>query len=159
MATSEWISLIALIISSGGFALQARGWLMSGPRLHLSVMGDAISFPHDDNKPKLALTVINRGDAPTVITHMIAYVYKSIWHRLRHRSEYAGVINSPNIPAPLALNQNWVGLMLYDRRTTEGRARGRLYVGIIASHANREFLIRVAPKREMKLPTGTIASE
>jgi hypothetical protein len=29
MTTSEWISVIAFAISSGGFALQARNWLAS----------------------------------------------------------------------------------------------------------------------------------
>jgi hypothetical protein len=53
MTISEWVSVLALIISSGGFALQARSWLMSGPRLHLSVMGDAMSFPDDGQGVRL----------------------------------------------------------------------------------------------------------
>jgi hypothetical protein len=51
--TSEWISVIALVISSGAFSLQARSWLASGPRLRLSLMADALTFPRVDNDPKL----------------------------------------------------------------------------------------------------------
>ena len=61
MTTSEWISVLALSISSAGFALQARNWFMSGPRLSLSVMADAITIPDDGGGDRLALTVINRG--------------------------------------------------------------------------------------------------
>ena len=88
MTTSDWLATIALIISAGGFALQARSWLASGPRLHLSVIADAVSIPRDagdDGTPKLALSVINRGDEPTVLTHMLAYTYKSRWHRFRRK--------------------------------------------------------------------------
>jgi hypothetical protein len=55
MTTPEWLSTLALIISSGGFSLQARSWWLSGPRLHLSVMGDAIAFPAFATTPEQSL--------------------------------------------------------------------------------------------------------
>jgi hypothetical protein len=158
MSTSEWIAVIALVISSGGFALQARSWLVSGPRLYLSVIADAVSFPVDDEKPKLALTVINRGDEPTMLTHMVGFIYRSRWRRFRRNPDYAGVVNSTSIPAKLEINGTWMGLMTYDRKTADGRAKGHLYVGVIASHANGEFLIRVPPKRERNIPKEKIAA-
>jgi hypothetical protein len=78
---SEWISVIALIIASGGFAIQARNWYFIGPRLRLVLIADATSFPGIDKARKLALMVINRGDTPTVLTHMVARRYKSKWLR------------------------------------------------------------------------------
>jgi hypothetical protein len=161
MTNSEWISVIALMVSSGGFALQARGWLASGPRLHLSVIADAVSFPAQVYpKPKLALTVINRGDEPTVLTHMVAFVYRSRWHKFRHKASLAGVVSSPSIPAELDVNKTWMGLMLYDKALSEERAKGHLYVGVISSHATGEFLVRVPPKKdESTLPTRKLESE
>jgi hypothetical protein len=158
LTTSEWISVLALAISSGAFAIQLRNWLFSGPRLRLTVMADAISFPRQKNDaPHLALMVINRGDTPTVLTHMFGYVYKSRWSRWRGRKgvEFAWVVNSPTIPHELDVNRTWTGLMNYDQATSEGRAKGLLYVGVISAHSNREFLIRVSPKKPINLPTET----
>jgi hypothetical protein len=117
-------------------------------------MADAMSFPTDDKKPKLALIVINRGDTPTVLTHMIAYIYASRWGRWRGRKAQTALVNSPNIPGELGINRTWQGLMIYDQDTTEARAKGLLYVGVISSHSNREFLIRVPLKKTMTLPTN-----
>src|SRR5438445_13406776 len=98
MTTSEWLSTLALIISSGGFALQARNWWLNGPQLHLSVMGEAIVIPDDGRGTRANLTVINRGVAPTILTHMVVFAYKSWWHRLRNEPEMTGVVNNPHIP-------------------------------------------------------------
>ena len=97
MTTAEWISVIALIISSGGFAIQARSWILSGPRLHLSIIADAMLIPDDGEGPRAALTVINRGTAPTMLTHMVVYLYRSRWRRFRNKSYLAGVVNSDRI--------------------------------------------------------------
>lgn len=148
MTTSEWISIIALVISSGVFALQARNWIMSGPRLHLSVMGDGIAIPDDGKGVRVALTVINRGTEPTMLTHMIGFIYASPWSRFRRRPEQAGIVSSPYIPAKLEINGTWMGMMAYTAKTKEARAKGHLYVGVIASHSNGEFVVRVPPPRK-----------
>jgi hypothetical protein len=74
MKTSDWLSIIALVISSGGLAIQLRNWVMSKPRLHLSVIAEAMCFPDDGRGDRAALSVINRGGGTTILTHMIVYV-------------------------------------------------------------------------------------
>ena len=157
MTTAEWISVIALIISSGGFAIQARSWILSGPRLHLSIIADAMLIP-DEEGPRAALTVINRGTAPTMLTHMVVYLYRSRWRRFRNKSYLAGVVNSDRIPSKVDINGTWNGLMAYNDKTIEGRKQGHLYIGVIASHANGSYLVRVPPAKEVRVPTETIAS-
>jgi hypothetical protein len=159
MNVSEWISVLALGISSGGFALQARNWFMSGPRLHLSVIGEAISIPDDGLGTRVALTVINRGGEPTMLTNMVAYIYSSKWKRFRRRSDSAGVVNSPRIPAKLEINGTWMGMMSYNDKLMAACAKGHLYVGVVSSHSSKDFLILVPPpkKRDPAL-SKTIAS-
>jgi hypothetical protein len=158
MTTSEWISVIALAISSGGFALQARNWFMSSPRLHLSVIGDAISMPDDGRGTRVALSAVNRGTDPTMLTHMVVYIYRSWWRKYRNKPDLAGLVNSPRIPFRLDTNAIWLGEMIYSKDTTEARNKGHLYVGVIASHSNRTHLIRVPVPKEPKAPTKNIAS-
>jgi hypothetical protein len=149
MTASDWIAIIALVIATGALALEIRRWFEGRPRLYLSVMGDAITFPHDDGRPKLALSVIKRGAVPTMLTHMVAFTYRSRWDRLRAKPDVAGIINSDRIPADLGVNKTWFGTMYYDDRTTSSREKGLLYVGVIASHRRGEVLVRVPPKREV----------
>lgn len=120
MTTSEWISVLALSISSAGFALQARNWFMSGPRLSLSVMADAITIPDDGGGDRLALTVINRG----------------------------GIVNAPSIPFKLDTNGRWMSMMTYNEKLSAARAKGHLYVGVVSSHSDGHFLINVPPPKK-----------
>ena len=158
MTTSEWISVIAIIISTGAFTIQARNWFMSGPKLHLSVIADALAFPDDGKGVRLSLTVINRGTDPTMLTHMVGFIFPSWWKKYNNRPEYAGIVSSPSIPAKLDVNAYWMGQMSYDAKLTAARKKGHLYVGVIASHSNRQFLIRVPPPKDDKVPTNKITS-
>jgi hypothetical protein len=158
MTNSEWLSTLALVISSGGFALQARNWWMSGPRFHLSVMGEAIVIPDDGRGDRANLTVANRGTAPTMLTHMVVSTYKSRWHKWRNKPMLTGVVNNTNIPAKLDVNAYWIGQLFYDDKLKDAQKKGQLYIGVIASHSNKTFLERVPKPRPDKAPKKTIAS-
>jgi hypothetical protein len=157
MNTSEWIAVIALIISSGGFAINLRNWFMSGPRLHLSVMPDAISMPDDGQGTRVALNVINRGTTATMLTHMVVYSFPSLWRRWRFKAELSGLVNSTNIPFELDVNKSWLGYMFYNKEAEDYRAKGQLYIGVISAHSNKNFLIKVPPEKDKKTPTKTVA--
>jgi hypothetical protein len=158
MTTSEWLSTLALIISSGGFSLQARNWWLSGPRLHLSVMGEAIAIPNDGQGTRAALTVINRGTDPTMLTHMVVFTFESRWRRFRNKASKTGVVNSPNIPAKLDVNATWMGQMFYTDDLRKAHAAGQLYIGLIASHSNKTFLVHVPPPKRDNAPKKIIAA-
>jgi hypothetical protein len=159
MNTSEWLSIIALVISSGSVALQARAWLMSGPRLHLSLIADARSYPDDGRGERLALTVINRGDEPTMLTHMVGYTFANCIQKWRERPQTAGIIPSANMPTKLDVNGTWMGMLFYDGEVTNNRATGRFYIGVIASHSNKSSLIRVPPRKTNAAPTERLGPD
>lgn len=143
MTMTDFIATLALVIAAATFALQAKQWFDSGPRLHLSVMGDAVEFPVSDGRPKLALTVTNRGNEPTQLTHIIAFSYASRWKRFRKKTYQTGIIQSPLIPAALEPKRYWIGMMNYDDNLRTTRAKGQLYVGVIATYRDREYLVQV----------------
>jgi hypothetical protein len=158
MTFPESLAVIALIISSGGLAIQLRNWVMSKPRLHLSVMSEALSIPDDGRGTRAALTVINRGGEPTMLTHMVAFTYDNRWKRVRNKPSITGIVNSPHIPARLDVNATWMGMMSYTDDLREKMKEGKLYIGVIASHSNKTFLTRVSPPKETKVPTKKVAS-
>ena len=158
MTNSDWISALALLVSGAALSLNFRSWLASGPHLHLRIMADAVEFPHGDDKPKLALFVTNRGDEPTTLTHMVMFTYKNRWQKLRHRKMSAAIVNSPSIPSEVGINKMWTGMMIYRDEANIARAKWQLYVGVLASHSNREFLIRVPPAQKRDIPKDQIAA-
>jgi hypothetical protein len=157
MTYSDWLAVIALIISSGGFAINLRNWFMSGPLLHLSIMADALSIPDDGKGPRIALIVINRGTTATMLTHMVFYGYSSWWAKWRKREVLTGLVNCPTIPFVLDVNKTWIGYMFHDAKTNQYRAKGQLYVGVISAHSNKNYLIKVPPKSVKDVPTKEVA--
>jgi hypothetical protein len=158
MTTSEWLSIIALIISTGGFAINARNWFAAGPQLRLSLMADAIVIPDDGRGDRLALTVYNRGTVPTQITHMVIYAFDNALNRWRFKAAFAGLVNAQNVPAKLEINSYFMGTMMYDDKTKDLRSKGQLYVGVISAHSKRNFLIKVPPPRPEEAPKTKIAA-
>lgn len=152
MTNSDWISIIALAVAAGALALEIRRWFESGPKLTLSVMSDALLMPDNDGIPRLALTVRNRGNAPTTLTHMILFGFESKWQKFRNKQCFSAVSTTPNIPYELGVNQTWIGMGRYTEETQKLREKGQLYVGVISAHSDKNYLIRVKPPKEENIP-------
>ncbi len=147
MESLDWIAVLALVVGGGALGLEIRRWVESGPRLRLNVMADAVMAPEDDGKPKAALWVTNRGSAPTTITHMVVFTYPSRWGRFRRRPDMQGIIPDAKTNVELGVNKQWMGLLYYDAKLTEARRQGKLYVGVIASHASGPYLTRIPAEK------------
>lgn len=132
--------------------------MQSGPKLKLAIMEDALFMPHDDNTPKLALTVTNRGDAPTTVTNMIMFTYGNWWNRLRRKPTMTAIANprsvgNPSqIPTEIQVNRSWTGIMHYGENGEELRENELTFVGVFASHRDHEYLIHVRPKSKINRP-------
>lgn len=157
--------MLALMVASASFAVSYLQWFGGSPRLFITLMADAVLIPDPDPepKPKLALYVTNRGGTPTTITHCVVFCYASWIHRWVLRRPYwtaivpnpSGNPHAPGIPARIGVNEYWHGIIYYRDEIPEARAKGHLYVGVIASHSRREFLIKV-PKKKPNVPKRQI---
>ena len=165
MGTSEWIATLALIVSSGALFLELRRWYESGVKIHITIMADALSTSYPDDDVKLVVRATNRGDVPTTVDLMVLYWYRSSLHRRfgqPYRTAFVaqvrGYWGSPGVPSPLGVNETWVGVANYDDELLQDRRKGRLYAGVIASHSNRPFLVKVPPESHV-LPEEKLGSE
>jgi hypothetical protein len=155
MQPSDWIAVLALVVAGGALALEVRRWFESGPRIHLGLMADAIVIPDDDDLPKFALTVTNRGTIPTTITSMVAFMAYSQRQRFFGDFYFTAIVNKLDLPREVPSNQRWTSVTPYSDKISAGRKKGHLYVGVRVSHTDKYFLIRVPP--EIKpLPTNRI---
>ena len=153
------VSVLSLCVAFAVFALELRRWFDEGVRLSMSVMSDAIFVAEglQDNKTYLAITVTNRGDAATTITHMVLYDYPTrfaIWIPKRPRfivrwfkkhQPRTFVVNTTNMPPPHLLEpgRNWYGSAVHTPELEAMIKAGRLFVGVIGSLSDKILFLRV----------------
>lgn len=158
------ISLWALFVAGGSFTvtaclliLEIKRWFNEGVRLFMSVMVDAELYGihgADQNK-YIAITVTNRGSAPTTITHMVFYDFPNIFSILipkrprfifiKFKKYWPETMIVPNpgnqiLPYVLDPGHNWHGMAVENTELENSIIHRRLYVGVIGSHSNRPFL-------------------
>lgn len=131
MNPSDFIAALALLTSGAALALEVRRWVDSGPKLHLSVISDAIEIPYDDGIDKLFLTVTNRGDVPTTITNMVCFFLYPRWKFWRRKPIMTGIVNTTGYPIPyeVGVNQSWTGRLNYNKALQDARSRGEYMLG------------------------------
>jgi hypothetical protein len=88
MEPGTWVAIYAAVVATSALLLNFKTWFDSGVRLRLHLVPDGMTIgggPDVDEKDLVILTVINRGDAPTMITNMILWEMPTVLHRLRIR--------------------------------------------------------------------------
>ena len=132
----------------------------------MSLMSDAILVGgmEEDENTYFAVTVINKGNLPTTITHMVIYDYGTLWRRLLRKVLWQGIVPRPNshghdIPYVLEPGQQWHGQVRSNiEDLAKRRDSGWLYVGVCATHHKRAFLARVPKAQQTQggqtLPTS-----
>jgi len=166
------IALWALVVSVGSFcvalfafALQILRYFDEGVRLTMSIMVGArvIGGLADLNK-YLSVTVMNRGSAPTTVTHMVLYNYPSrlarhvpnwLYGRIKRFHAQTFVVNSVGSPGPIPYllepGRMWNGRATQTPDLDKMIEDGRLYVGIICTHSNKTLFKHV--RRDWKPPS------
>lgn len=167
------IAMWALLVSgasaafaSGMFYLELRRRLEEGVKLSMSVMADAniIGGHEEDDNTYIAITVTNRGSAPTTLTNMLLLHYPtrlSMWlARIKRPRFLAGwiyrrfksqrtrnmiVVHPGDWPPPHLLEpgRTWHGKVAHTPKLVAMMRTGRLYVRVSGSHTAKALYRRV----------------
>jgi hypothetical protein len=164
MKPETLVSVYAAIIGTSAFFLNLKSWWDSGVKLSLSLMVDGMTIgggPDFDEQDLIMLTVTNRGDAATVITHMVVLEFQSLYRRWRVRPHKSYLIPSPqlkgyppNVPGDLEPSKRWTGAIRRRDDLGINLHDGYHYTGVYTSNRDRPYLIRI-PTKKSKLPDGT----
>lgn len=168
MTLTTGIALYAAVVSTVSLTLSARKWLITGPRLTLTVISRAKLFggaAKNDNE-YLTLTVTNRGDLATTLTTMAVFQYRSRLHRWRRKSFWAAIVPNPGVtggpgaPYLIASGDRWMGMAKYDDGLLALAKSGKLFVAIHATHSNRPLVRKViwsetAAEKTVRLAANT----
>ena len=165
MKAETLVAIYAAIIGTSAFLLNLKSWLDSGVKLGLGIIADGIIIdagPQFDEQNLVILTVTNRGDAPTVITNMILFEFRSPLQRWRTRPSKSYVIPNPqlkgyppNVPGDLEPSKRWTGAIRKRDDLGINLRDGHHYTGVYASNRNKPYLIRIPTEKATRLPEGT----
>jgi hypothetical protein len=166
MKPETWIAIYGAIIGTSALLLNFKSWWDSGPKLSLSLIPDGMIITPGsgvDERDLIILTVLNRGNAPTMVTNMVLFEMTSWWQRWRMRPKASYVITNPqhlgyplNIPSDLEPSKRWTGIIRKREDIISDLRTGNFYTGIYTSHRDRPYLKRI-PRKKEKLPEGTKA--
>lgn len=89
----------------------------SGPRIHVRATPNMQVYPRQpitEDNTYISVSAVNRGTAPTTITHFCGYYSQSIWHLLRGKKQNFIVNTHPAlgraVPYVLAPGEEWSGM-------------------------------------------------
>lgn len=171
MKPETWVAIYAAIVGTCALLLNFKAWLDSGAKLKLSLISDGIVIgggEEFDERDLIIVTVINRGDAPTMITGLHFFEIPSWWRRFRFRPTKSYVVANPqlkgyppNIPSELAPSKSWRGVIRKraDELPPELRApnlhTGNFYAGVYTTNRDRPYLIHIPERKSKKTPPSS----
>lgn len=142
-----WGALVATVV----LAWDVYKWKKSGPIINVTTSPNMQMYKGVEIKPNnetfLVVEVTNIGDRKTTLTHLVGLHYKSMFQRLRNKTEQAFFVLNPAMTTPLPYvlepGERWVGGIAQTDDLEEMCRRGYFYCGVYHSGSKRPALQRV----------------
>ena len=142
-----WGAVLATLV----LAWDIYKYKRTGPIIRVSASKNMQTFGSypDETTGKLYVVVnaSNSGDRSTTITHLVGYHYKSIWARIRRKSDNAFFVPTQGtgrpLPHVLPPGEEWLGMIEQEDRLVDWSQNGYLYCGVHHSSADKPVLQRV----------------
>lgn len=142
-----WATVYAAVVATGALFLEVRRWFESGTRLHVTYMLNAITFPRDGERNYIVITVANRGDTATTITHLGFQAYGTRWDRLCRKASASFIANNPSpeqpIPHFIEPGGRWMGMCIQNDEINRLLDSGLLWAEVYATHADNPTSVRL----------------
>lgn len=164
LSATDIIAIYAAVVATGVLLWDVYKWRRTERvRLVGRVMTNAIAVggysPTDRNTKYVCLTVDNRGHLGCTITHFIVVHYKNWLSQLRGKSDYQGLVNTHggqgnDVPYELRLGgKSFMGTALQTSEIEDLSRKGRLYIAVIHTLADKPFRVRVSAIKTNADPT------
>lgn len=143
LTLTDILALWGAILSTVVLVWDIAKWRMAGPKLRLTVSTGmkAFNMPEYEGKMLVLASVVNYGDRPTTLTHMILLRYITTWRRVRGKKT-AGAIWIPNpgqqpLPYELKPGTTWTGIAVQTEEVSAMLDNEGLVCTIYHSHRTR----------------------
>jgi hypothetical protein len=89
----------------------------------------------------VAVTIVNEGDLPTTLTHLIVYMFDNRWRRLLRQPSLNGAVvmqraHSPQLPYVLKPGELWQGEISQNQLQSHLQQYGEKLVYVAIAHAS-----------------------
>jgi hypothetical protein len=150
-STGDYIAVYAAIVATGALALEVRRWFENKPRLSISASPNMKLYLRGETSDAtyLTVTVSNRGQSTTTVTHFGLNAYPTIWRRIRNKPSHTMAVPMANppggqqLPHILQPGHHWSGMAIQDDDVARMIKAQTLWVTIYAAHRQKPFYKRV----------------
>lgn len=163
---SDWIAIYAAIVATGALLLELRRWIETGPRLRINLATDMAIMGGSEQEEEgglILVTIDNRGEMPTMITHFGLQKFKTPLHRLLGKASKAFVIphaqiegHPQNVPSEIGSAKRWTGVIRPRPDIIPDLEEGRYYATMIFNHRRRPVHKRIPKKKPNPLGDRTL---
>jgi len=150
-----WGAVIATLALAWNIVVALR----AGARVKVRATPNMMIMPRQPvtgDRRFIFVTAVNRGSAPTTITHFLGFHAASVLHLIRRNREHFAVNTGGglglHLPYVLQPGQEWQG-MADQQELAESFRGGFLFVGVQHNQRNRAVYVRV------RLPKPIVNSE
>ncbi len=148
LSITEYAAWWGAIIATFTLLWNIYKWIKRGAKVIVRIspnmrqMGEGRTF--------IFVEVVNRGDLPTTITHLVGVYYPSILKRLlrkKHNYIYPYPGHGPAIPFMLNPGDRWTGSIDQAEAEKKFKGKGFFYCGVIHSTKKKPVFKRVDLKK------------
>lgn len=154
MSATDIIAIYGAVVATGVLLWDIYKWRRTERvRLVGRVMTNAIVVggysPTDRNTKYVCLTVDNRGHLNCTITHFVIIHYKSLLDQFRGKPDFQALVNTHggqgnDVPYELRPGgKSFMGTALQTKEIEDLSRKGRLYIAIIHTLADKPFRVRL----------------
>jgi hypothetical protein len=145
--TIDPVALYAAILSTIIAVGEIIKWRARN-RIEVKCNPNIIIVPSNDNNKYVCTNVVNKGEFPTTITHLLMFYWENRIDKMLKRKRQSFVINTNQVPKIVNPGEQWMGQALQDDKIEKMALDGYLYFGVIHSMGKKEILRRVKIMKE-----------
>ena len=150
---AAWVgAVVAVLVLAWDVYKEAR----NGARLRLNVSTNMryLVAGNLSEEPHLSVQVVNEGNLPTTLTHLIVYMFDSRWKKIRKQPSLNGAVvmqpsYTPQLPHLLKPGELWQGVVSQPQLESYLNEHGNKLVYVAVAHvcSQKEVMQRVDTTR------------
>jgi len=141
------VALYAAILSTLIALWEFVKWLKKNDVL-VTCVPNMIFTPSSDNKTYVNITVTNKGNTQTTITHCVMFYWKNNWDKFFKKNKKSFIVKEMTLPTVIQPGEQWMGQAIQNEELEKMAQNGLLYIGIIHSMGRKEILNRIKINKE-----------
>ncbi len=138
----DFVALYAAMLSTLIAIWEFMKWLKKN-EVTVKCAPNMVFMPSSDDKTYVNITVTNKGNTQTTITHCLMYYWNNRIDKILNRNMQSFIINEHSIPKVIQPGEQWMGQAIQNEKIETMAKNGFLYMGIIHSMNKKEIMNRI----------------